>query len=98
MKVTVNIDCTPEEARDFLGLPNVKPMQDAFMGDLENLMRSGMSSVTPEALMSAWNPTTMKNTEQLQKLFWSNMQNMVSGFLGSTNPLLTVNGKKQNAA
>jgi hypothetical protein len=27
MKVTVEIDCTPEEARRFLGLPDVVPMQ-----------------------------------------------------------------------
>ncbi len=29
MKITVDIDCTPEEARAFFGLPNVQPMQDA---------------------------------------------------------------------
>ena len=26
MKITVDVDCTPEEARAFLGLPDVKPM------------------------------------------------------------------------
>ena len=27
MKITVGIDCTPTEAREFMGLPDVKPMQ-----------------------------------------------------------------------
>ena len=31
MKVTVNVECTPEEARTFLGLPDVQPMQEAVM-------------------------------------------------------------------
>ena len=32
MKITVNVDCTPEEARSFLGLPDVQPLQAAVMG------------------------------------------------------------------
>ena len=31
MKITVEIDCTPDEARQFLGLPDMKPMQAALM-------------------------------------------------------------------
>lgn len=30
MIITINVDCTPEEARAFLGLPDLKPMQDVF--------------------------------------------------------------------
>jgi len=35
MKITVDIDCTPEEARTFLGLPDVQPLQQAMMKELE---------------------------------------------------------------
>ena len=35
MKVTIDIDCTPEEARTFLGLPDVKPFQDAMMDKMQ---------------------------------------------------------------
>ena len=34
MKVTVEIDCTPDEARQFMGLPDVKPLQAAVMAKL----------------------------------------------------------------
>ncbi|MFY9972047.1 MAG: DUF6489 family protein, partial [Roseiarcus sp.] len=27
MKITVDVDCTPLEARQFMGLPDVEPMQ-----------------------------------------------------------------------
>jgi hypothetical protein len=30
MKVTINIDCTPEEARAFLGAPNFEKIQKSF--------------------------------------------------------------------
>jgi hypothetical protein len=28
MKITMDVECTPEEARAFLGLPDVKPMHE----------------------------------------------------------------------
>ena len=35
MKIKIEVDCTPEEARNFFGLPNVKPMQEAVMAESE---------------------------------------------------------------
>ena len=37
MKITVDVDCTPEEARRFLGLPDVAPMQEAMMAQMQNI-------------------------------------------------------------
>lgn len=31
MKVTVDVDCTPAEARNFLGLPDVTPIHDKYI-------------------------------------------------------------------
>ena len=31
MKVTVDVDCTPEEARRFLGLPDLTPVHQAYV-------------------------------------------------------------------
>ncbi|HJT40389.1 MAG TPA: DUF6489 family protein [Sphingobium sp.] len=31
MKVTVDVDCTPAEARSFLGLPDVGPIHDKYV-------------------------------------------------------------------
>jgi hypothetical protein len=35
MKVNVEVTCTPEEARAFFGLPDLKPMQQRVMGEIE---------------------------------------------------------------
>jgi uncharacterized protein DUF6489 len=47
MKVTVNIDCTPEEARAFLGLPDVRPMQERLMRELEERLAANIRAMDP---------------------------------------------------
>ena len=36
MKVNIEIDCTPLEAREFLGLPDVQPIQKAMMDKMSH--------------------------------------------------------------
>ena len=43
MKVTVDIDCTPEEARKFLGLPDVAPANEIYVDNLSKLMQGAKS-------------------------------------------------------
>ena len=66
MKVTVEVDCTPEEARRFLGLPDVVPMQQALMEKLQQRMESAVDATTPEALLKAWMPMA---PDQMQQAF-----------------------------
>jgi hypothetical protein len=73
MKVTIDIDCTPEEARTFFGLPDVRPMQAALLSDIEQRVRQALSSSDPETLMKTWAPLGMQGFEQFQKMFWSEM-------------------------
>ena len=56
MKVTVTVDCTPEEARSFFGLPDVKPMQDAMMKEMEDRLRSTLMAMDPQEMMRTWLP------------------------------------------
>ena len=73
MKINFDIECTPEEARAFLGLPDVKPMQEKMMGEIEERMRSNLGSMEPEALLKTWMPVGVQGLEQLQKMFWAQM-------------------------
>ena len=54
MKITVDIDCTPEEARHFFGLPDVKPMQDALMQQIQDRMSANLQAMEPEAMLKTW--------------------------------------------
>ncbi|CAA7621972.1 DUF6489 family protein [Magnetospirillum sp. UT-4] len=71
MKITVDVDCTPEEARAFLGLPDVKPMQDALLKQVEERMTATLHAMEPEAMIKTWLPAGVQGMEQLQKMFWS---------------------------
>ena len=73
MKITVDVDCTPEEARAFFGLPDVRPMQEALMKQLQDRMSASLSAMDPETMMRTWMPAGIQGFEQLQKMFWSQM-------------------------
>ena len=69
MKINVTIDCTPEEARTFLGLPDVKPMQDQLMSELQERMSASMRAMQPEELLRVWMPANLKGFEQMMDAF-----------------------------
>lgn len=69
MKVTVNIDCTPLEARQFFGLPDVQPMQEAMMDALQKRMMKEMENYSPDRLFEAWMPLMSANRELLGSFF-----------------------------
>jgi hypothetical protein len=56
MKVKIDIDCTPEEARAFFGLPDLGPIQQEFMAAMQERLKASMEAMDPEALMKAWMP------------------------------------------
>ncbi len=73
MKIHVDIDCTPEEARTFLGLPDVEPMQEALMAEIQKRMMANLEAMEPEHLLKTWMPAGLQGWEQLQKAFWTQM-------------------------
>ena len=69
MKVNIEIERTPVEARQFLGLPNVEPMQAAVMQELEKRMLADIERFSPESLMKNWLSMSPLGTEQMRDLF-----------------------------
>jgi hypothetical protein len=73
MKVKIDIDCTPEEARSFFGVPDVKPMQDVMMKEVEQRMMANVQAMDTEMLVKTWLPAGIQGWEQMQRMFWSQM-------------------------
>jgi len=73
MKFTVNVECTPEEARQFVGLPNIAPMQDRLMQEVEEKMQDNIRNLDPETFVKTWLPLTFQGWEDMQKFFWTQM-------------------------
>ena len=73
MKINFDIECTPEELRGFFGLPDVKPMQERLMKEVEERMRTNLKALDPEAMLKTWLPAGLKGFEQLQEMFLNQM-------------------------
>ena len=69
MKVKVELDCTPEEARAFLGLPDVRPMQAAVMGALEQQAVQAAGHFAPDAMLKLWFTAVPQLSTQMQEMF-----------------------------
>jgi hypothetical protein len=73
MKITIDIDCTPQEARAFFGLPDVEPMQAALLAQLQERLAQSMGAMDPEVLVRTWLPGGMKGLAELQQQLWNQM-------------------------
>jgi hypothetical protein len=69
MKINVSIDCTPEEARTFFGLPDVKPLQETVLAELQEGMKRGMAAMEPAEVMNTVLRQYMGGIEQVQQFF-----------------------------
>ena len=82
MKVNVEVTCSPEEARAFFGLPDLKPMQDRIMGEIEERLKTSLNSMNPEQVFKTWLPASMQGVEQMQQMqqaFWQQLAGIASG-------------------
>ncbi len=79
MKVTIDIDCTPQEARAFLGLPNIEPMQDELVAQLQEQLSKYLANTDPETMLKTWFPESVKGVGQLQEQFWRQFMSGMTG-------------------
>jgi len=71
MKLRVDVDCTPEEARAFLGLPDVAPLNARFVEEMSKRLDSSLGGAGTEEMMRYWMNIGGQATEQFRKLFMS---------------------------
>ena len=70
MKVSIDLDLTPEEARRLLGLPDIQPMQERLMAQMEKQMMQNMSYLDPETMMKVLVPAGAQGLEKFQEMLW----------------------------
>lgn len=68
MKVTVEVDCTPLEARSFLGLPDVSALNDHMVAEMKKRMDANIAMAAPEELMKNWMSFGGQASEQFMKM------------------------------
>ena len=73
MKVTIEIDCTPMEARTFMGLPDVTVLNDHMVAEMQKRMDSNLAALSPEEQMKSWMAFGSGAQEQFRKLMTAAM-------------------------
>ncbi|ATE63290.1 DUF6489 family protein [Rhizorhabdus dicambivorans] len=56
MKISVDVDCTPEEARRFMGLPDMTAVHDAYIDKMKKTIEEGVTPDALETMMRNWMP------------------------------------------
>jgi len=79
MKISLDIDCTAEELREFFGLPDVRPMQEHLLKEVEERMRANVQALDAETMLKTWLPAGLKGFEQLQEMFLNQMAGRGAG-------------------
>ena len=68
MKINVEIDCTPAEARAFMGLPDVAPLNDHLVSEMKRRMDENITAMQPEELMKTWTSFGLQAQDQFRRL------------------------------
>lgn len=68
MKMNIEIDCTPAEARAFLGLPDVSALNDHLVEEMKRRMDANVSAMQPEELMKSWTSFGLSAQDQFRRL------------------------------
>ncbi len=79
MKFNIQIDMTPEEARHFMGLPDVAPLQGRMLAEMERRMKAAVDTSDPEAMLKAWMPLGGQGFEQFQRFMWDAARTAAGG-------------------
>ena len=56
MKITVDVDITPEELRSFLGLPNIEHLQEQMLSNAQEYLKGAGHSEYADLLSGAMQP------------------------------------------
>ncbi len=68
VKVRFDIEMTPAELRESLGLPDVKAVQDRWIAKMEESLNEEIAKMSPEALAQKWAGALVPNTDLLNMI------------------------------
>jgi hypothetical protein len=81
MKFNIEIDCTPEEARRLVGLPDLEPLHDIYLDRVKELMAKGITPDMVQTMVKSWVPMGEGGLGMLQSL----MSQFGGGLMGGAS-------------
>ena len=87
MKISIDFDATPDEARKFFGLPDVAPLQEAMATELQKRMTANLAAMDPETMWRQWMPsagvgTASAGMDAMRQMWEQAMQTTMRGAEG----------------
>lgn len=73
MKFSIDIEMTPEELRESLGLPDVSSLHEEMIDTIRERMQQGVEGYDPVTLFKPFMTSGMGTVEGFQKLMFSLM-------------------------
>lgn len=71
MKISFDIECTPAEARAFLGLPDLAPVHQIYLDKLTNVVTDGVGPADVERMMRLWLPGMSESVESWRQALFT---------------------------
>lgn len=56
MKFNIEVDCTPEEVRRLVGLPDLTEVHDAYLDKMKGVMSTGLTPDMVDTMVRNWVP------------------------------------------
>ena len=84
MKISFDVEVTPEEMRKLLGLPDVEAFQRQLMDDIRERMVAGTEGYDPIKLFQPYVTGTMASWDMFQKML-ANATSLSSGGTSSSS-------------
>ena len=73
MKITVDVDITPEELRRFIGLPNIEKLQEQILQNAQSYLKETGSAQYGDLISTAMQPM-MAYQQWMQKMMKSSSE------------------------
>ena len=68
MKIRIELDVKPDELREFLGLPDVRGVQQDALDALSRGLKKGTSGLDPVAVIKGFLPSGLLSPEEWQRM------------------------------
>ncbi|MFM7028944.1 MAG: DUF6489 family protein [Chakrabartia sp.] len=56
MKFNIEVDCTPEEVRRLVGLPDLTEVHQAYLDQMKDMMAKGLTPDMVDSMVRNWMP------------------------------------------
>lgn len=83
MKITIEVDCTPEEARSFMGLPDVSAANNVYVDNITKAMQGVSNPDQLQQYASALAPMGQVGLKLFQSFVESGMKAAQGGSVGT---------------